>query len=85
MRVRFLGMTGSYTVSEAVVAQTTAVDLADRLELRERLAAIVDELGMLDADLVDVPRTLAEGLLEEFDQSLAARGATRHREPRRSR
>jgi hypothetical protein len=41
-----------------------------RLELRERLQAIVDELDRLDAD-VDVPRTIAEGCLEELDLLLA--------------
>lgn len=47
----------------------TAAELERRLEIRERLAAIVDELDRLDAD-VDVPRTLAEGLLEELDELL---------------
>lgn len=44
----------------------TAREFAERLELRERLAAIVDELRLLDADEADVPLALAEGLLEDF-------------------
>ena len=47
----------------------TARDLIGRLELRERLAALVDELHVADGDL-DVPTTLAEGLLEELDRLL---------------
>ena len=43
----------------------------DRLELLERLAAIVDELDVLDAD-TDVPRTLALGLLEDVEREFAA-------------
>lgn len=46
-------------------------ELEERLDLRERLAAIVDELGQLDPDLVDVPATIAAGLLEELDLLLA--------------
>ncbi len=45
----------------------------DRLELLERLAAIVDELDVLDAD-TDVPRTLALGLLEDVERELAVDG-----------
>ena len=37
------------------------------LELRERLAAILAELRRLDADHVDVPLTLVEGLLEDVE------------------
>ena len=48
----------------------TAHDLERRLDLRARLAAIVDELDRLDAD-VDVPRTIAEGCLEDVDLLLA--------------
>lgn len=57
-----------------MAARVTAAELDRRLELRERLAAIVDELDRLDAD-VDVPRTLAEGLLEELDELLGERGS----------
>lgn len=46
--------------------------LASRLELRERLAAIVDELDLLDADDADVPRTIALGLLEDVEHAVAA-------------
>ena len=52
--------------------QTPALEFADRLELRERLAAIVDELRLLDADDRDVPLTLAEGLLEDVERELGA-------------
>lgn len=45
----------------------------DRLELLERLAAIVDELDVLDAD-TDVPRTIALGLLEDVERELAVDG-----------
>ena len=45
----------------------TARQLVAALELRERLAAIVDELRILDADQVDVPLTLAESLLEDIE------------------
>ena len=45
---------------------------ADRLELGARLAAIVDELRLLDADDRDVPLTLAEGLLEDVERELGA-------------
>lgn len=37
------------------------------LDWHERLAAIVAELRLLDADQVDVPLTLAEGLLEDVE------------------
>jgi hypothetical protein len=40
------------------------------LELRERLAAVADELDLLDAD-TDVPKTIASGLLEDVDRLLA--------------
>lgn len=39
----------------------------DRLDLVPRLQVIVDELRLLDADDVDVPLTLAEGLLEDIE------------------
>jgi hypothetical protein len=39
---------------------------AASLDLVPRLQAIVDELDLLDAD-VDVPRTLAAGLLEDLE------------------
>jgi hypothetical protein len=48
-------------------------DVFGRLELVARLQAIVYELGLLDADLVDVPRTLGEGLLEDVERELANR------------
>lgn len=41
-----------------------------RLELRERLQAIITELDQVDAD-VDVPRTIAEGALEDLEALLA--------------
>lgn len=47
----------------------TATDLTDwaaTLDLVARLQAIVDELEILDAD-VDVPVTLARGLLEDVE------------------
>ena len=47
--------------------------LVRALALRERLAAIVDELHLVDAD-VDVPRTLAEGLLEDVERELGTDG-----------
>lgn len=47
-----------------------ARDLVQRLELRERPQAIVDELDLVDAD-VDVPRCIAAGALEELDAMLA--------------
>lgn len=50
--------------------QTTAVELAARLELVPRLQAIADELAVLDA--ADVPATLTEGLLEELERALVA-------------
>lgn len=49
----------------------SGVELVERLELRERLQAIIAELDRLDAD-VDVPRTIAEGALEELELLLAA-------------
>jgi hypothetical protein len=49
----------------------TPRQFARALDLRERLAAIVDELDVVDAD-VDVPRTIAEGLLEDVDSLLDA-------------
>jgi hypothetical protein len=48
----------------------TARELVDRLEIRERLSAVLSELDLLDAD-VDVPRTIAEGLLEEIVAAVA--------------
>lgn len=47
----------------------TARELVERLELRERLASIVDEIDRGEAD--DVARTIAEGCLEELDFLLA--------------
>ena len=47
----------------------TARELIDRLEMRERLAAIIDEIDRGEAE--DVARTIAEGLLEELDLFLA--------------
>ena len=41
-----------------------------RLEVQARLAAIVDELRLLDTDRMDVPLTLAEGLLEDIEAAL---------------
>jgi hypothetical protein len=40
------------------------------LELRERLAAIAEELDLLDAD-TDVPKTIASGLLADVDRLLS--------------
>lgn len=51
----------------------SARELVEKLEMRERLAAIRDELDRLDAD-VDVPRTLCEGLAEDLDALLAQEG-----------
>jgi hypothetical protein len=56
----------------------TAQALAEQIELRERLAAIVDELELLDAD-TDVPRTIAAGLLEDLDRLLAVPADRRDR------
>jgi hypothetical protein len=50
----------------------TARELVERFELAARLQAVVDELRLLDADAVDVPLALAEGLLEELERSLAS-------------
>ena len=50
----------------------TARDLVERLEVRERLQAVIHELDRLDAD-ADVPRTLAEGLFEDINAVLADR------------
>lgn len=44
--------------------------LAHGLEIRERLQATIDELDRAAAD-VDVPRTLAAGLLEDIESALA--------------
>jgi hypothetical protein len=48
----------------------TARELAARLDLRERLQVLLAELDVLDAD-VDVPRTLAEALLEDVEALIA--------------
>ncbi len=40
-----------------------------RFELRERLAAVADELAFLDAD-TDVPETITLGLLGDLDAAL---------------
>jgi hypothetical protein len=54
-----------------LLTSETLAGLADSLvDLRDRFVAIVDELDLLDAD-VDVPRTIAEGGLEDSDQLLA--------------
>jgi transposase len=45
-------------------------EIVARLELRERLQAICSEIEHLDAD-VDVPLTLAQGLLEDVDAEVA--------------
>ena len=45
--------------------------VASRLELLERLAAIVDVISLLDAD-TDVAHTLAVGLLEDVERELTA-------------
>lgn len=47
----------------------TARELVERLELRERLQAIVDEIDRGEAE--DVARVIAEGCLEELDALLA--------------
>jgi hypothetical protein len=39
------------------------------LDLVPRLQAVVDELGLLDSEAVDVARALAERLLEEIEQA----------------
>jgi hypothetical protein len=61
---------GRHSKRTASPGSLTARDLVDRLDLRARLAAIVDELDRLDAD-VDVPRCIAEGCLEDVDLLLA--------------
>ena len=50
----------------------TARELIDRLEVRERLAAIIDEIDHGEAE--DIARTIAEGLLDELDLLLADEG-----------
>ena len=47
--------------------ESSATDRLHSLQIRERLAAIVDELRLLDAEDVDVPLTLPEGLLEDVE------------------
>ena len=47
----------------------TGHELERRVDLRARLQAIIAELDRLDVD-VDVPRTIAEGALEELDAAL---------------
>lgn len=64
---------GDYSKQDGLQG-TVAWELTDKLEIRDRLQAIIDELDRLDAD-VDVPRTLAEGLLEEIDETLTDHGA----------
>lgn len=54
------------------MTDTSVALFIHQLELRERLAAIVRELNQLDPDLVDVPATIAEGLLEDLDLLLDA-------------
>jgi hypothetical protein len=44
-------------------------ELDRRLELRERLCAVADELAQADAD-VDVPATLLDGVIEDLDEEL---------------
>ena len=51
--------------------QSAATEFVVALELRERLAAIVDEISLLDAD-TDVAHTLAVGLLEDVEHAVAA-------------
>lgn len=43
------------------------VRLLQAIQIRERVAAIVDELRVLDGHDVDLPLTLAEGLPEEIE------------------
>ena len=54
----------------------TARQLVQELELRERLAAIVDELTTPDVDET-MPLTLTDGLLEDLDRLLATAPADR--------
>lgn len=49
---------------------TTFRELEQRLDLRARLAAIVDEIDAGEAE--DIARTIAEGALEELDELLEA-------------
>jgi len=51
------------------MSRLSAHELVVRLEIRERLAAIIDEIDRGEAE--DVARTIAEGLLEELDALLA--------------
>jgi hypothetical protein len=51
----------------------TLRDVDRRLEFVARLQAMVDELELLDAD-VDVPHTIAEGLLEDLEAELDREG-----------
>lgn len=51
----------------------TARELVDRLELRERLSAIIAEIDAGETE--DVARTIVEGCLEELE-ALLARGGT---------
>jgi hypothetical protein len=44
----------------------TANELIEQIEVIERLRAVIDELELLDAD-IDVPHTLALGLLEDIE------------------
>jgi len=50
-------------------SEHNSLDRLQDLEICERLAAIVDELKVTDAD-VDVPLTLARGLLEDIEAAL---------------
>jgi hypothetical protein len=52
----------------------TGRDWFERLDLLGRLRALVDELERLDADDVDVPLTIAVGLLEELEAELEGGG-----------
>ena len=51
------------------LAGFTSVDL-ERIEVRQRLRAIIDELESLNVN-IDVPRTIAEGCLEEIERLIA--------------
>ncbi len=64
-------MRGSRRRPGGMQIQDTTLAGLIRLEIPERLRAILDELDRLDAD-VDVPRTIAEGCLEEIETLIRA-------------
>ena len=73
MRHRSPHSEGSAGAVGSTPPESTATDLTDwaaSLDLVPRLQAIVDELRLLDADDVDSPLTLSEGLLEDVEAAL---------------